>query len=124
MNAAIPPLLYISSFSLMTYFFRKLKIECLGVFILVSENILWRVVTLNTNLQLWLLTSQVIKVIHCVTLLLLLFYYFLVGGGGGGDVWDFCGVFVGFLQPCNHFNFNPKDLQDTNDHYSSPLIFM
>ena len=68
-----------------------------GVSILVNENIPQSIVTLNTNLQ-----AVPVKVTAHKTITL-------------------CSV---YLPPRNHFNFNPKDLQNIIDQLLSPFILM
>ena len=68
-----------------------------GVSILVNENIPQSIVTLNTNLQ-----AVAVKVTALKTITL-------------------CSV---YLPPRNHFNFNPKDLQNVIDQLPSPFILM
>ena len=68
-----------------------------GVSILVNENVPQSIVTLNTNLQ-----AVVVKVTAHKTITL-------------------CSV---YLPPRNHFNFNPKDLQDAIDQLPSPFVLM
>ena len=68
-----------------------------GISILVNENVTQSVVTLNTNLQ-----AVAVKVTAHKTITL-------------------CSV---YLPPHNHFNFNPKDLQDVIDQLPSPFILM
>ena len=68
-----------------------------GVSILVNENILQSIVPLNTNLQ-----AVAVKVTAHKTITL-------------------CSV---YLPPRNHFNFNPKDLQNVIDQLPFPFIQM
>ena len=68
-----------------------------GVSILVNENIPQSIVTLNTHLQ-----AVAVKVTAHKTITL-------------------CSV---YLPPRNHFNFNPKDLQNVIDQLPSPFILM
>ena len=68
-----------------------------GVSILVNENIPQSIATLNTTLQ-----AVAVKVTAHKTITL-------------------CSV---HLPPRNHFNFNPKDLQDLIDQLPSPFILM
>ena len=68
-----------------------------GVTILVNENIPQSIVTLNTTLQ-----AVAVKVTAHKTI-------------------NLCSV---YLPPRNHFNFNPKDLQDLTDQFPSPFILM
>ena len=70
----------------------------MGVFPFLSLRIFPQsIVTLNTNLL-----SVAVKVTaHKIT--------------------TFCSVYV---PPCNHFKFNPKYLQDVNNHLTSPFILM
>ena len=67
------------------------------VSILVNENIPQSIITLNTNLQ-----AVAVKVTAHKTIIL-------------------CSV---YLHPRNHFNFNPKYLQDVIDQLPSPIILM
>ena len=67
-----------------------------GVSILVNENIPQSIVTLNTHLQ-----AVAVKVTAHKTITL-------------------CSVYL----PRNHFNFNPKDLQNVIDQLPSPFILM
>ena len=68
-----------------------------GVSILVNENISQSIVTLNTDLQ-----AVAVKVTAHKTITLFLVY----------------------LPPRNHFNFNPKDLLNVTDQLPSPLILI
>ena len=68
-----------------------------GVSILVNEIIPQNIVTLNTTLQ-----AVAVKVTSHKTITLSSVY----------------------LSPCNHFNFNPKDLQGVIDQLPSPFILI
>ena len=68
-----------------------------GVSIFVNENIPQSIIKLNTNLQ-----AVAVKVTAHKTITL-------------------CSV---YLPPRNHFNFNPKDLQNVIDQLPSPFILM